>query len=217
MSQAIRVAVVTGGHSFDVPKFHQLFRSLEGVDAYIQHMENLVSARSRIKDWYDVILFYSMLGFRDKGKARFPDKPVQTMDEVLEAGKGVVMLHHAILSYTNWDLWRDMVGLEAESFTGYSHDETMGIVVKDPAHPIADGISGWEMIDETYVIDEPDANSHVLLTTDHQESMKSIGWTRQVKDSRVFNLQSGHDNQTWVDENFQAVLTRGIWWAAGRI
>jgi type 1 glutamine amidotransferase len=217
MSQAIRVAVVTGGHSFDVPKFNALFRSLDGVDVYVQHMENLVSARHRVKDWYDVILFYSMLGFRDKGKVRYPDKPVQTMDGVLDAGIGVVMLHHAILSYTNWDLWRDMVGLDAESFTGYSHDETMRIAVADSEHPITQGVADWEMVDETYEMGEPDADSHVLLTTDHAACMKTIGWTRQVQNSRVFNLQSGHDNHTWVDENFQAVLLRGIQWVAGRI
>jgi type 1 glutamine amidotransferase len=177
----------------------------------------LVSARHRVKDWYDVILFYSMLGFRDKGKVRYPDKPVQTMDGVLDAGIGVVMLHHAILSYTNWDLWRDMVGLDAESFTGYSHDETMRIAVADSEHPITQGVADWEMVDETYEMGEPDADSHVLLTTDHAACMKTIGWTRQVQNSRVFNLQSGHDNHTWVDENFQAVLLRGIQWVAGRI
>lgn len=217
MSDAIRVAVITGGHSFDVPNFHGLFRGLDGLDAYVQHMENLVSARHRVKDWYDVILFYSMLGFRDKGKVRYPDKPVQTMGEVLGAGIGVVMLHHAILSYTDWDLWREMVGLDAETFSGYSHDESMNIAVADREHPITKGMANWEMIDETYVMGEPDDDSHILLTTDHPECMKTIGWTRQVGQSRVFNLQSGHDNHTWVDENFRNVLTRGIQWAAGRI
>lgn len=217
MSGAIRVAVVTGGHSFDVPNFHTLFRALDGVDAYVQHMENLVSARHRVKDWYDVILFYSMLGFRDKEKPRFPDKPVQTMDDVLATGKGIVMLHHAILSYTDWGLWREMVGLDAESFSGYRHDETMRIAVADSEHPITQGLEDWEMLDETYEMGEPDADSHVVLTTDHVACMKTIGWTRQVRDSRVFNLQSGHDNQTWVDEHFKTVLLRGIQWAAGKI
>ncbi|MBT4137804.1 MAG: hypothetical protein HOE48_07810 [Candidatus Latescibacteria bacterium] len=217
MGDAIRVAVVTGGHSFDVPNLHKLFRALEGVDAYVQHMENFVSARHRVKDWYDVVLFYSMLGFRDQGKPRYPDKPVQTMGDVLDAGIGVVMLHHAILSYTDWDLWKDMVGLDAESFTGYSHDEKMNIAVADSEHPITRGIVDWEMLDDTYEMEEPDADSQVLLTTDHSACMKTIGWTRQAEKSRVFNLQSGHDNHTWVDENFQAVLLRGIQWAAGRI
>jgi uncharacterized protein len=217
MGDAIRVAVVTGGHSYDVPNFHALFRELPGVDPYIQHMENLVSARHRVRDWYDVILFYSMLGFRDKGKPRYPDRPVQTMDEAIDSGKGVVMLHHAILSYTKWDLWRELVGLDAETFSGYSHDERLNISVKDPGNPIAKGLSDWEMIDETYVMGEPDDDSCTVLTTDHPACMKTIGWTRQVGTSRVFNLQNGHDHQTWQDENFRVVLGRGIAWAAGKI
>ena len=73
------------------------------------------------------------------------------------------------------------------------------------------------MIDETYLMGEPDSDSHLLLTTDHPACMKSIGWTRQYNGTRVFCLQSGHDNQTWKDANFQTVLVRGIQWVSGRI
>ena len=47
MDNSIKVAVVTGGHRFDVPNFHGLFRKLEGVDAYIQSLEDFASPRSR--------------------------------------------------------------------------------------------------------------------------------------------------------------------------
>ena len=40
MDDSIKVAVVTGGHRFDVPNFHGLFRKLEGVDAFIQSLED---------------------------------------------------------------------------------------------------------------------------------------------------------------------------------
>jgi hypothetical protein len=33
------VAVITGEHSFDVPSLYRLFRSLEAIDAYVQHLE----------------------------------------------------------------------------------------------------------------------------------------------------------------------------------
>ena len=32
----VRVAVVTGGHFYEVVEFHRLFRSLDGIDAYVQ-------------------------------------------------------------------------------------------------------------------------------------------------------------------------------------
>ena len=41
---SLRVAVVTGGHAFDVPNFHRLFRQLPGIDAYPQHLEHFASS-----------------------------------------------------------------------------------------------------------------------------------------------------------------------------
>jgi type 1 glutamine amidotransferase len=58
--------------------------------------------------------------------------------------------------------------------------------------------------------------SEVLLTTDHPKSMKTLGWARQYKQSRVFCLESGHDNQTWADPSFREVLRRGLLWCARR-
>jgi len=39
MATPIRVAVVTGGHPFDVPSFHALFRGHGDIDAYPQDFE----------------------------------------------------------------------------------------------------------------------------------------------------------------------------------
>ena len=49
------------------------------------------------------------------------------------------------------------------------------------------------------------------------ESMKTLAWTRQYKNARVFCCQSGHDNQVFADSNFRTVIARGIQWLAGRI
>ena len=56
------VAVVTGGHAFDVPGFHALFRSLPDADCYIQHVEDYgyedyVYNAGHVRDEYDVVLF----------------------------------------------------------------------------------------------------------------------------------------------------------------
>ena len=60
-------------------------------------------------------------------------------------------------------------------------------------------------------------DSHVLLTTNHPKSMRTIAWTRQVGQARVFCLESGHDRVTFADPNFQVMLGRGIAWAANQI
>jgi type 1 glutamine amidotransferase len=73
------------------------------------------------------------------------------------------------------------------------------------------------MTDETYTMSDPGPDSEILLSVHHPKSMKHLAWTRQFRNSRVFNLQSGHDNLTWVDPNFRQVLERGLAWCAGRI
>ena len=37
------VAVITGGHAFDVPAFHALFDNIPGTDCYIQHLEDFAT------------------------------------------------------------------------------------------------------------------------------------------------------------------------------
>ena len=47
--------------------------------------------------------------------------------------------------------------------------------------------------------------------------MKTLAWTRQYKNARVFCCQSGHDDQVFSDPNFRKVISQGIQWLAGRI
>jgi type 1 glutamine amidotransferase len=73
------------------------------------------------------------------------------------------------------------------------------------------------MTDETYTMAEPGEDSHVLLTTDHSPSMRSLAWTREVCEARVFCFQSGHDDDTWQEPGFREVLRRGIAWTARQL
>ncbi len=54
------VAVITGGHAFDVPAFHALFDNIPGTDCYIQHLEDFATDVGNVCDEYDVLLFYTM-------------------------------------------------------------------------------------------------------------------------------------------------------------
>ena len=73
----LSVAVVTGGHGFDVRNFHKLFRALDGVDAYIQHLDDFASSPTEVRDSYDAVLFYIMMmqGPADEGLPWYAGKP----------------------------------------------------------------------------------------------------------------------------------------------
>lgn len=211
----IKIAVVTGGHSYDILGFHALFRKIEGIDAYIQHMDDFASSPPEIRRAYDSIVFYIMLmeGPTDEGLAWHAGKPKSVLEELGESRQGIVILHHALLAYPHWPVWNQLVGMDQRNF-GYFHNQTVRVEVAPTNHPITHGLSNWDMIDETYTMGDPEPGNHVLLTTDHPKSMRVLAWTRQYKSSRVFCLQSGHDAQTWQNARFLEVLRRGILWSA---
>jgi type 1 glutamine amidotransferase len=96
-------------------------------------------------------------------------------------------------------------------------NQTVHVEIADPGHPITAGLKPWEMIDETYVTDDADDASQILLTTDHPQSMRTIAWTRSYGSSRVFCYQSGHDGPAFANPSFRTVLARGIQWVARKI
>jgi uncharacterized protein len=215
---AIRTAVITGGHPYDVDNFRILFRSLIGIDAYVQSMDDFASSSQAIRDGYDVVLFYIML-MADPMNENLPwyaGKPKTVLEHLGEKDQGIVILHHSLLAYPQWPLWNEIVGITDRSF-GFYVGETIHVDITNTDHPITKGLSGWEMVDETYTMKEAGQDSELLLTADHPRSMRTIAWTRRYKNAKVLCYQAGHDNRTWVNPSFRQVVAQGIYWAANRI
>ncbi len=213
----VQLAVITGGHGYDVRNFHRFFRSLPGVDAYIQHMDDFAAARAEVRDGYDVALFYTMLmdGPSDDGPW-YAGRPQSALAHLGETEQGIILLHHAILAYPQWPVWNEIAGIEDRSFRHHP-EQKLRIEIASPEHPITAGRCAWEMEDETYMMDGPGADSEILLTADHPKSMQAIAWARTHKRARVLCFQSGHDNLTWANPGFAETVARAIRWTARRI
>lgn len=213
--EPIKTAVVTGQHPFDARGFARLFRGLEGIDAYIQHMEEYTADPAKLWDWYDVVVFYNMHRGMPSSNGAWHDKRTQTaMERLGETEQGILVLHHALLAFPDWPLWAELVGIEDRSF-GFDHAQSLHIEIANPHHPITRGLIAWNMVDETYSMNGAGPDSDILLTTDHPKSMRTLAWTRQYNNAPVFCLQLGHDDEAWRDESFRTVLARGIHWLVG--
>ena len=213
----IKTAVITGEHPFDVPAFHTAFRSMPEIDFYPQHMEDFAADIGERRAEYDVLLFFNFHQETPGGSGSPGDEATKAALETLgDSAQGIFILHHALLAYPDWPLWASLVGIQASSWHVHM-DINLNIQIANPRHPITQGLSDWEMLDETYVVAEPDANSEILLKTDDPKSMRSIAWTRRYKNARVFCFQSGHDHNAYENPNFRLVVSRGIQWAAGRL
>ena len=214
----VTAAVVTGGHSYDVINFRRLFGGLDGVDAYVQHIDDFATSSETVRDSYDVVVFYHMPmeGPRNTGLPGYAGKPKAVLEHLGETTQGIFVLHHALLAYPNWRVWNDIVGMPDRSFDAHA-GKSLLVEIADATHPITRGLSAWDMNDETYTMTEPAGDNNVLLTVKHPQSMAAIAWSGEYKNSRVFCFQSGHDNQTWANAGFQEILHRGILWCGRRL
>jgi trehalose utilization protein len=184
-----------------------------------------------VRTKYDVVLFYNfhqehtlpdrVAGRRWFGRTKGP------LEELGETEQGIIVLHHAFNAFNQWEFWSKLVGIPhsdracglSEMGAGISFGDVRHMIA-DPAHPITQGMSTWEMYGELWDFGsnrlEPDC--HTILLTDHPKMrLKSTAWTHQFREARVFCLQPGHDNGTYANPNFRTVLSRGIRWAAGRL
>jgi hypothetical protein len=214
----IEAAVVTGGHSYDVPNFHRLFRSLKGIEAYIQSLDDYASSSDETRDAYDVACFYFMPveGPTDEGLPWYAGQPKRVLERLGTTRQGILLLHHALVAYPEWPRWAELVGTRKNSFD-YHIGESVKVDVAAPDHPITRGLTSWTHVDETYEMAGVGEGGEILLTTEHPQSMPTLGWTRRWGEARVFCLQLGHDNDAWEVRQFREVLRRGLLWCAGRI
>jgi type 1 glutamine amidotransferase len=145
----------------------------------------------------------------------------------LKAGKGFVVLHHAIASYQEWPEYWKIIGaryyLQKKTVDGvekarsaYKHGMHFTIHVADPDHPVTRGVKDFEIHDETYNLFDVAKDVHPLLTTDEPESNKIIGWAKTYEAARVVYLQSGHDHFAYENPNYQQILKQAIRWTARR-
>jgi type 1 glutamine amidotransferase len=213
----IKMAVITGQHAFDVPAFHNLLRSMPDVDPYPQELDNFCADVGHVREQYDVLLFYNFHRETPSLENAQGRRRRMVLEEPEKTGQGIFVMHHALLAFPDWPPWSRICGIHERAKFGYYEGQNVRIEVANADHPITRGLAAWEMVDETYTMGDAGADSDVLLTTEHPNSMHTIAWTRQYGSARVFCLESGHDDRAYSDPNFRTVVERGIHWLAGRL
>ena len=170
MSASPRLLVVTGGHPFQLEPFSAVFDAIApgrwthvSQPGAAEHLNPAECAR------YDVIVFYDMPGIeftRSDPPTRMPmPSPAAQAGflGLLEQGKGMVFLHHAVAGWPAWESYAHIVGgrfhyqpatLRGVDYpdSGYRFDVTHEVKVIDPTHPICSGVeNGFTITDELYL------------------------------------------------------------------
>jgi type 1 glutamine amidotransferase len=209
----LRLLVVTGGHDYPT-SFYTLF---EQPGMTWDHETTSESAYRRdLRPLYDVLVLYDMPAtLSAAGRAN--------LQAFAESGKGIVVLHHALCSYNDWDWYRDLVGaryqIQAQPgrpASTYKHDETIPIAVARP-HPITRDVPLTQIFDETYKGMWFAPANTVLLTTTHPLSDGPLAWISGYAPSRVVAIQLGHGREAHLDAGYRALVRNAILWSARRL
>jgi type 1 glutamine amidotransferase len=165
----LQCLVAVRGHPFDRTAFDALFQSMEGISATMvdQPAAALLMNPASMRE-FDALVLYDMPGldFEAPENAPLYREPAPELQAgfraLLEQGKGVVALHHALAGWPTWDEYHEWLG--GQFFyhpgtwrgqpvldSGYCHEVTHDVtVVAD--HPVTAGLpTSFTLTDEVYL------------------------------------------------------------------
>jgi len=208
----IKLLIVTGGHDHPL-SFYSLFEDSR-FKAVVDPHPGAFSGD--IRERADVLVLYDMVQEIDEKKR-------ENLKAFVEAGKGIVVLHHAIGDNNDWRWWYEEVvggrylfrpegGRQASTF---KHDERVPVkVAKD--HPVTAGLADFVIEDETYKGMLISPRVDILLTTDNPTGDRPVAWIGLHPKARVVYIQPGHGTPAHQDANYRRLVKNAIFWAARR-
>lgn len=203
----ISILLVTKGHPFDRGPFFAMFDSFEINWTHVEQPAARVFFRPEMAEDYDALVMYDMPGINFlPGQPQFdmPSEEYQAgLLALLQAGKGMVFMHHALAGWPAWEEYAEIIGgrflyLPGElrgiscQDSGYHHEVTHTIdVVLD--HPVSEGLPAhFEMTDELYLGEVFTDSVIPILQSQHefvQENFYSAA--KVVLEGKMF------DNENW--------------------
>jgi type 1 glutamine amidotransferase len=218
----IKTLVVTGGHGFDREPFFKIFSDNPEITfTSAEHASNTnatVFDRDDLSS-YDVVVLYDM-------PKEITEAQKKKFLALFDKGIGLVVLHHALVSYQHWPEYEKIIGgryPEADgkggvvtAEVGYQHDLEVPVVIVAKDHPVTAGLKDFTIHDEIYWGFRVGNDVTPLMTTTLQKSGKPLGWCRAEGRSRVVYLQPGHGKEAHANENYCKLVAQAIRWAGKR-
>ncbi len=217
INNKIRLLIISGGASFE----NTIFRNFSVIDEIEwTHIDSDKEAfKEDLREKYDVLIMYNL--------NQNPDEVVKNnLKKFVEAGKGVIILHHAIATYNSWQWWyEEVVGGrylmqpdgEIPSSNYMSHQEIIGIPIGN--HPITSSLQGLpiHIYDETYKNMWFSPDIEVILKTNLFSSDKPLIWISPYEKSRIVAIIPGHGWGAHFNLGFRTLLKDAILWVGYKI
>ncbi len=212
------VLLVTKGHPFDKAAFFGIFDDMEGVEyTHVEQPAAQALFNPEEAHAYDAFVFYDMPGIRFHPD-RAPDfaEPGERFKrhftQLLDEGKGMVFLHHAIAGWPAWPEYAETLGgrflylpgrlrgVERQD-SGYRHGVTHRIETID-THPVTEGVpESFEITDELYLFEVFEEDVTPILRSNYAfDAANFYSAKRAVADQKLY------DNDGWSHPGGSALI-----------
>jgi len=214
-ADAVRGLLITGGHDHET-SFYTLFQGYEDLGR-MPVTSSATAFQSDLRGKYDVLIMYDFS--RD-----LTETGRKNLRDFVESGKGIVVLHHALLNYQDWPWWyQHVVGgsyrLRAEGdrpSSTYKGDQKIFVAPED-RHPITRELASFHVVDETYKHMRFSPKVRPLLVTDNPNGDRLLAWVGPCDTSRVVAIQLGHGPTVFNHPSYRTLVHNAILWSAGRL
>lgn len=214
----IRVLVITGGHDFEHDPFMGVFKGHPDIQAReVTQPEALKYFSLDKAGEYDVMVWYDFV-------QKIGEEDKKNLVELLKKGKPLVALHHCLADYQDWPEAARILGgrfwmnaKEGRVLSTFKHDVDLNVHIENTTHPITRFMKDFTIHDEAYGKLEVLPGVTPLLSADHPESNRLIGWTHTYGKSPVAYIQLGHDSKAYKNPSFVRLIAQSIRWAAGAL
>lgn len=213
----IRLLVVTGGHGYPTA-FYGMLNSLQNV--VWTHAATADEAfENPLENNYDVVLLHDM-------HAQTSQQTRARLKVFVEAGKGLISLHHSIVDYTDWPWWyEEVIGGKyfVEPSGGHpasQYKEDLEFLVKPVTakenHPVLQGVGPLWVYDELYRGMWISPKVDVLMETESPDNDKPVVYVGPHPRARVLYIQLGHSDHTMKHPGFRHLMQNAVNWTARR-
>lgn len=208
---ALQCLVAVRGHPFDRTAFDAMFQAMDGISATM--VDQPAAARLMSPEGmagFDVLVLYDMPGLdfeAGEGAPAYREPDAALKDDfrrLLEEGKGVVALHHALAGWPTWSDYHDWLGgqflyhpgtIHGRQWpdSGYRHDVTHRVQVT-PGHAVTEGLpESFELTDELYLCPVFPEGSVPLLHSSANFTRDAF-WSAELAVSGRMHCRDGWDH-----------------------
>jgi type 1 glutamine amidotransferase len=214
-ADAVRGLLITGGHDHET-SFYTLFHGYEDL-ARMPVSSSSMAFQNDLRGKYDVLIMYDFSrDLSETGK--------KNLRAFVESGKGIVVLHHALLNYQRWPWWYEEVvgGSYRLQRDGDIPSSTVKLdqkifVAPEGKHPITRELKPFHVMDETYKHMWFSLKVQPLLITDNPNGDRFLAWIGPCATSRVVAIQLGHGPTIFSHPSYRTLVHNAILWSAGRL